>query len=142
FNPRRLDFESRRDSLLATAGTIDLTMGGRSVDIFAEPFIPRRSVYAFIDRQNLPGTFRTFDFASPDSTSAQRFATSVPQQALYMMNSPFVIEQAKKLAARKEIATQGDPKSRVEQLYRTVLGRAAKKDEIDLAVRFVAAEEA
>ena len=142
FNPQRLDFESMRDSLLATAGTLDLTMGGRSVDLFAEPFVPRRSVYAFIDRQNLPGTFRTFDFASPDSTSAQRFATSVPQQALYMMNSPFVIEQAKKVMARKEIAGESDPTNRVKQLYRCALGREATKEEIDLGVKFVANEEA
>ena len=142
FNPQRLDFESMRDSLLATTGTIDFTMGGRSVDIFAEPFVRRRSVYAFIDRQNLPGTFRTFDFASPDSTSAQRFATSVPQQALYMMNSPFVIEQAKKVVARKDIAGEGDPTKRVEQLYRCALGRDPTKDEIALGIGFVASEEA
>ena len=50
----------------------------------------RRTVYGFIDRQNLPGVFRTFDFASPDATSPQRLATTVPQQALFLMNSPFV----------------------------------------------------
>src|SRR5687767_5055675 len=99
-NPRRLDFEAMRDSLLAASGQLDLKMGGRPVDITAQPFIPRRSIYAFIDRQNLPGMFRTFDFASPDATSPQRFHTSVPQQALFMMNSPFVSEQAKKLADR------------------------------------------
>src|SRR6185436_19468487 len=99
-NPRRLDFEPMRDSLLACSGKIDLTVGGKPVDILAEPFTGRRSIYAFIDRQNLPGMFRTFDFASPDATSARRFTTSVPQQALFMMNSPFAIEQARKLAAR------------------------------------------
>ena len=46
--------------------------------------------------------FRAFDFASPDTHSPQRFATTVPQQALFMMNSPFVIEQAKALAAETE----------------------------------------
>ena len=54
----------------------------------------RRTVYGFIDRQNLPGLFRTFDFASPDAHSPQRFTTTVPQQALFLMNSPFVVEQA------------------------------------------------
>jgi hypothetical protein len=54
-NPRRLDVEAMRDSLLATSGALDPKMGGRPVDIFAQPFVPRRTVYAFIDRQNLPG---------------------------------------------------------------------------------------
>ena len=141
-NPRRLDVEAMRDALLATSGQLDLTMGGRSVDILAEPFVPRRTVYAFIDRQNLPGMFRTFDFASPDATMSQRFATSVPQQALFMMNSPFVVEQTKKLAARPEVKDQADVAKRVESLYRVSLGRTPTKDELDLGVKFIQAEEA
>ena len=140
-NPRRLDFESMRDSLLATSGQLDATVGGRSVDILAEPFATRRTLYAFIDRQNLPGMFRTFDFASPDQTSSQRFNTSVPQQALFMMNSPFAVEQARKLAARPEVTKQPDVKARVTELYRTVLGRHPRAEEIELGVKFIQAEE-
>ena len=62
------------------------------------PFPPRRTLYGFIDRQNLDGLYRTFDFAVPDATSPKRFVTTVPQQALYLMNSPFVQDQARKLA--------------------------------------------
>ena len=69
------------------------------------PYSKRRAVYGFIDRQNLPGLFRTFDFASPDTHSPQRYTTTVPQQALFMMNSPFVIEQARALASKP--GTQG-----------------------------------
>jgi cytochrome c553 len=98
--PRRLDFEALRDTLLAVGGNLDLRVGGRSVDITTDTPSPRRTLYGFIDRQNLPGLFRTFDFASPDATSPQRFTTTVPQQALYLMNHPFVIEQARRLAAR------------------------------------------
>jgi hypothetical protein len=140
-NPRRLDLEAMRDALLATSGELDLTTGGRSVDILAQPFVPRRTVYAYIDRQNLPGMFRTFDFASPDSTSAQRFSTSVPQQALFMMNSPFVVERSKKLAARAEIKDQPDAAKRIESLYRVALGRTPSKEEIDLGAKFVATED-
>lgn len=138
---QRLDFESMRDSLLAASGTLDLTTGGRPIDIFAQPFTGRRSIYAFIDRQNLPGMFRTFDFASPDATSVQRFSTTVPQQALFMMNSPFAIEQAKKLAARKDVSDQAEPAARVAALYRAVLGRAPTPAETELAAKFVASEE-
>ena len=105
FNRQRLDFEAMRDSLLAVSGRLDESMGGQAVDIVKETPVPRRTIYGFIDRQNLPGMFRTFDFASPDASSAQRFFTTVPQQALFLMNSPFVIEQAKALAKRPEDRT-------------------------------------
>jgi len=147
-NPRRVYFEALRDSLLAASGQLDLTMGGRAVDILAQPFTGRRTIYAFIERQNLPGVFRTFDFASPDATSSRRFNTSVPQQALFMMNSPFVIEQAKKLAARglrpaqsSRVANQTDPAARVAEMYRLVLGRAPAKEETELAIKFVTGEQ-
>jgi hypothetical protein len=86
--------------------------------------------------------FRTFDFASPDATMSQRFATSVPQQALFMMNSPFVIDQTKKVAARPEVKDQPDVAKRVETLHRITLGRAPTKEELELGVKFIAAEEA
>jgi hypothetical protein len=140
-NARRLDFEAMRDSLLAAGGNIDLTMGGKSVDIESAPFSRRRSIYAFIDRQNLPGLFRTFDLASPDSTSSRRFSTSIPQQALFMMNSPFVIEQVRKLAARPEIEAAKSPAERIEALYRATLGRKPTAEESALGMRFVQAEQ-
>jgi hypothetical protein len=121
---------------LATAGHLDETVGGRPVDLFKEPFTQRRSVYGFIDRQNLPGTFRDFDFASPDTHSPQRFTTTVPQQALFLMNSPFVVAQAKALLARTEIAAVNDPARRVEALYRLVHHRAPEPEEVNLALTF------
>ena len=63
--------------------------------------LARRTVYGFIDRQNLDGLYRTFDFAVPDATSPRRFVTTVPQQALFLMNSPFLHEQARRLAASR-----------------------------------------
>jgi hypothetical protein len=138
-NRRRLDFEAMRDSLLVASDRLDLTMGGHAVDITTQPFATRRSVYAFIERQNLPGLFRTFDFASPDTSSSQRFATTVPQQALFLMNSPFVIEQAKKLAERAE--TKGaTEEARIERLYRIACQRAPQRDELSMAKQFVSAQ--
>ena len=101
FNRQRLDFEALRDSVLAVAGTLDLTSGGPSVALNEPPLPPRRTLYGFIDRQNLDGLYRTFDFSVPDATSPKRFVTTVPQQALYLMNSPFVQEQARKLAGHR-----------------------------------------
>src|SRR5206468_2153725 len=59
-NCQRLDFEAMRDALLHVAGQPDGTMGGAAVPLTTAPFSRRRTVYGFIDRQNLPGVFRTF----------------------------------------------------------------------------------
>ncbi|MFL5341995.1 MAG: DUF1553 domain-containing protein [Gemmataceae bacterium] len=136
-NRRRLEFEALRDSLLFVSGQLDETRGGLAVDLFKSPFSRRRTLYGFIDRQNLPGTLRTFDFASPDAHAPQRYATTVPQQALFLMNSPFVQEQAKALAKRCE---SGTPAQRVEQTYRLALGRQPTADEVALGMQFVTAD--
>ncbi|GMU20799.1 MAG: hypothetical protein AMXMBFR13_08950 [Phycisphaerae bacterium] len=135
-NRRRLDFESLRDSLLAVSAGLDLAEGGPAVEITQPPFSRRRSIYGFIERQNLPAVFRTFDFASPDTHSPFRHVTTVPQQGLFLLNSPFVIEQARRLAARPEIARIASPYQRVEALHRIVLGRPATSEEVALGVRF------
>jgi hypothetical protein len=159
-NRKRLEFEAMRDSILAASGEIDLSMGGRPVPMVSNPtaktrmeaetikvdvgdpsldsYSKRRTVYLFIDRQNLSGTYRVFDFASPDTHSPQRYQTTVPQQALYFMNSTFVVEQARALAGR---ADAKDPDARIAQLYRFAFGRAPSKDEAALARRFVDHEE-
>ena len=84
-------------------------MGGRPVDVADDPKRRRRTVYGLVDRQSLPAVFRAFDFASPDHSAERRPRTTVPQQALFSMNSPLVIEQARALAARPEVAGAADP---------------------------------
>jgi mono/diheme cytochrome c family protein len=137
-NRQRLDFEAMRDSLLSVAGRLDAKMGGRAVELTTAPFSPRRSVYGFIDRQNLPGLFRTFDFASPDTSTPQRYTTTVPQQALFLMNSPFVAEQARHFAQRPEVATQAKDEEKIKAMYQLAYGRAAEPEEIALGLRFLA----
>lgn len=123
-NLRRLDMEQTRDSLMMASGKLDLaSIGGRSVDLWSAPFTPRRAVYGFVERQNLPGIFRTFDFASPDTSSPRRFQTIVPQQALFFMNSPLAVEQAKALVERPEIANAKDDRGKVRALFRIVFAR-------------------
>jgi hypothetical protein len=141
FNRQRLDFEATRDAILAVGGKMDMKMYGRSVDITAPPFSERRSVYAYVDRQNLPGLFRNFDFASPDATCPRRFVTTVPQQALFMMNSPIVVEQAKNVLQRPEIASATDPRQKIEKLYRLLFQRVPAPEEISLGTSFIATEE-
>ncbi len=139
FSRRRLDLEQTRDSLFLASGELDLKqVGGKSVDLWAKPFARRRAVYGFIERQNLPGVFRTFDFASPDSTNARRFQTTVPQQALFLMNSPLTVNQAKVLTARPEIAQAKSPTEQVRQLYRRLLSRSPEPDELEAGLQFLA----
>ena len=90
-----------------------------------------------MDRQSLPAVFRAFDFASPDQSAERRPRTTVPQQALFSMNAPFVIEQAKALAARPEVAAATTPEARITALYRRVLARAPIPPEVQAASRFL-----
>lgn len=135
-NRHRLDFEQLRDSLLFAAGRLDKKMGGAGVDIIKQPFTTRRTVYGYIERQNLPGLFRTFDFASPDTSTPLRYQTTVPQQALFLLNSPFVIEQAKFLAKRVESA---EPSGHIEKMYQLCYGRKPEAEEVSLGIRYVQA---
>ena len=132
-NRRRLQFEAWRDSLLATSGELDLTMGGRGTDLFGS----RRSVYITIDRQFLPTLLSVFDFANPDLHSPERSETTTPQQALFAMNHPFVVARAKKIVANL------DTSAAVHQLYNRILGRMPTREEGLIAEQFlVTAEQA
>ena len=136
-NRRKLEFEALRDGMLAVSGKLDPAMGGPSVEILAAPYSGRRSVYGFIDRQNLPGTFRAFDLASPDLATPSRHATTVPQQALYLLNNPFALEMARALAGRPEL--QGlDSGAKVARMYQWALGRRPDAVELKEAVEHAA----
>ncbi len=136
----RLDFEAMRDSLLQVAGVLDLKMGGPPVELTEPPFPTRRTVYGFVERQNLPALFRTFDFANPDAHSPQRFTTTVPQQALFLMNSSFVAELARKLAGREEARASATAGDRLRALYRLALSREPSEEELTSAARFILAQ--
>ncbi len=141
FNRQRLDFESMRDSVLAVSGSLGPYFGGPTTPIESPAFDTRRTLYGFIDRQNLDGVYRTFDFAVPDATSPRRFVTTVPQQALFLMNSPFLHEQARRLSREvlsEPTARNGENAAlTVNRLYQRVLGRLPEGDELALATAFI-----
>jgi hypothetical protein len=126
-NRRRHEFEAQRDAWLFAAGRLNNAMGGKPQDIETQPFSTRRTVYALIDRNNLPGLLRAFDYPSPDVSTAERPQTTVPQQALFGMNSPFVQQMASALAART--ADIADPTTRVERLFELSLARKPTGEE-------------
>ena len=135
-NRRRLDLESMRDSILAISGQLDETPFGRAVPI-TEPTHRRRTVYAFVERQNIPDIVRSFDFANADTSNARRVNTTVPQQALFALNSPFLLDAAKALAARLE---EAPPEQRINRLYRLTYGRDTDPDERTLAQDFLSSQ--
>ena len=135
-NRRRLDLETMRDSMLLASGTLQCELFGPSVEITEPPFSARRTIYGHIDRQNLPSVFRTFDFASPDSHSPTRFTTTVPQQALFLMNHSFVWDQATALIRRPDIAALTD-EQRIERLYQVLFSRSPDTEERAWGLEFV-----
>ena len=136
-NRRRLDFEATRDALLSVAGRLENRLGGPPVKNFNEPTASRRTIYSFIDRLNLPGLFRTFDFPNPDATSPGRNETTIPQQSLFFLNNPLVLSSAEHLLARGEIAGELDPSKKIGRLFQLLYGREPAAEELDWARQFL-----
>jgi hypothetical protein len=130
---RRLDFEAMRDALLVTSGRLVAEIGGKSVQDSLGAGANRRSLYTHLDRLNMPNLLRTFDVPSPDATSPQRVETTVPQQALFLMNSPFAQDCTRRLLQRSDVASIPNVDGRVQRLYRILFGRSATVDELKLA---------
>jgi hypothetical protein len=154
-NQRRLEAEAIRDAMLSVSGQLDLTPPlGSPVQKLGEGIIGRnlkttqldqqhgsRSVYLPIVRGAVPEILSLFDFPEPSIVAGVRDVTTVPTQALFMLNSPVVIDSASKLAER--IAEQaGDPDDRVRLAYRIAFSRPADESEVDRAVQFVTETQA
>lgn len=141
FPKARLDFESMRDTMLKVSGNLDPKMGGVQEDIL-DPVSNRRTVYSFFDRSEPAGVFQAFDHPSPSATAPGRFETIVPQQALFMLNSPFTIRQAKFLANRISMEAGTDAENRIRQYYQVVFQREATDVEIQTGIEYIAKTEA
>ena len=135
--PRRLSFEEARDSWLAAAGELNARVGGQPEALFAKGN-SRRTLYALVDRENVPSVLRAFDFANPDLSIPQRAETTVPQQALFGMNHPFIAGRA---AALVKKLPAGDAAARVRHLYSRLHQRQPSTAEMSAALAFVAGGE-
>ncbi|MDC0920862.1 DUF1549 and DUF1553 domain-containing protein [Opitutales bacterium] len=136
-NRKRLNFEAMRDGMLQVSGELDFTMHGPSQKLHSKPYSKRRAVYGYIDRQNISPTLNSFDFANPNIHAPQRVETTVPQQALFAFNHPFVIERSATLAKKAFDSKTTSPSSQVEFLYRQILSRDPRQDESKLSVEFI-----
>ena len=136
-NLRRLDFECIRDAMIMLTGKMDLSVGGRPVNITDEPISYRRSIYGYIDRDRLSDLQSQFDFADPMMANSRRNSTIVPQQALFFMNNPLSVEVARAVASRPEFIAATSDEARIAVLYRVMFQRVPKPDEVRIAKEFV-----
>jgi hypothetical protein len=133
-NPRRLDIESYRDTLLRAAGRLDEKMYGISDDVDVATNV-RRTVYGRVSRGRLAGLLKSYDFPDPMQTSGGRDLTTNALQQFFVMNSAFMHEESVALA--KAVADQTTDAAKVTTLYRKVLSRDPSPKEMDLGATFL-----
>ena len=161
-NLKRLEAESLRDSILAASGELNLQMGGRGIfptlppEVLSKQSRPgsgwdnkapadqqaRRSVYIFVKRTLGVPLLESFDVASPDSPAASRNVTTVAPQALILLNSDFMNQQAAALAQRVVRTAGAEPQQQIAAAYRLALGREPTEHERGLAHAFLERETA
>ena len=147
FQPRRLEAEVIRDAFLFTAGRLDRTLGGgpttkvRSQDPSPENLRQnrafyessrRRSVYLPIIRTNVYKLFTLFDFPNPAAPTGNRTTTTVPTQALFLMNNPWMNGLAGDIAKNVTAALKTD-RERIRYLYESLLGRLPGEEDLAAA---------
>ena len=148
---RPLDAESIRDSLLMVSGQLDssppkphpfppVTKWGFTIH---RPFHAvydsnHRSIYLMVQRNRRHPYLALFDSADPNQSVALRQPTTTPTQALYLMNSPFIHQQADGLA-RRLMAEENDPSARARLAFEITHGRRPADDQIAAALDFVSA---
>jgi hypothetical protein len=153
---RRLEAEAIRDSVLALSGRLDRKMFGPGVLPHLTPFMEgrgrpgssgpldgdgRRSVYINVRRNFLTPMFLAFDFPIPFSTTGKRSVSTVPAQALTMMNNPFVVEQARIWGKRVIEEKAAGNAERVTRMYQTAFSRPPSKTELAEALQFVETQD-
>jgi len=151
FEPRRLQVEEIRDTLLALDSSIDLTIGGAMMEgkgtdkEFSDDrkslhpdSTKRRTVYLPVRRSNLPTLFSLFDFGDAAVSNEQRAQTNVAPQALYMMNSAFVAERAGAFASKLLADSTLDDAARVRRAHVVILNRPAVPERVDALLSYIA----
>ena len=156
---RRLSAEELRDTLLLTSGQLDIAPGGsesgdflisKSEDINAiirpnrvsadDDFYTsfrKRSVYLPIVRNMLPDVLALFDAADPNGVTAARNETTVASQALFLLNHPFVLQQAQAFAKRLTAETRHNDHQRIELAHQLAFGRSATAEELSDTLTFL-----
>jgi len=117
-------------------GQLNLSIGGPSQNL-NDANHRRRTLYSTVSRHDLDSMLRLFDFPDPNLTSERRSLTTVPMQQLFMLNSDFMVRQARALAARLSAAPQADDTAKVLEGYQLVFQREPTSEEREFCVEFV-----
>lgn len=133
FRPRRLEAETIRDAVLAVGGNLDPAMYGPSVLDDSQ----RRSIYLRVKRSELLPIMTMFDAPEPTQSIGERSVTTVPTQALALMNSPLVRQQAEKLCARIQPTADTPLTECIVQGYRIAFSRSPTADEQNRMLSFI-----
>ena len=136
-NRRHLSIEMLRDSVLSVSGQLDRTPRGRSAPFWGEDYTRRRAIYGFINRFNLDPTLRAFDFPTPMQTQPSRGESIVAQQALFTMNSPFVVDQCKAIVGSTSFRQLNSDSEKTSHLFRAILQRDPVDVETERIGRFL-----
>ncbi|MFK7777046.1 MAG: DUF1549 and DUF1553 domain-containing protein [Gimesia sp.] len=138
-NRRRQDFETMRDTILQVSHQLDTKFGGKSVNGIALNSNKRRTIYTSVNRQQVPGLLRIFDFPSPDVSSGSRNSTSVPGQSLFLMNHPLVLNAAQILGQESKQAA--NPTLGIRHLYQKILQREPNQEEMHDMLTFLKTDQ-
>jgi len=140
---RRLDAECIRDAILMVSNQMDWTAGGSTIPASANTEFgyqfktSRRSVYVPVFRNTLHEVFEVFDFADPNLVVGRRNTSTLPTQALFLMNSEFSMSQANSTAKRLQSVDSLTHDQRIELAYRWTLGRKPTAEERALIDHFI-----
>ena len=134
-NPRRVDVEVFRDSILRASGNLDETMYGPPQDL-DDAESNRRTVYGRVSRGRLSNVLSLYDFPDPAQTAPGRDLTTSSLQQLFVMNSGFMHDQAVALAAK--VTAESDNAAKAKALFRLILAREPSPQELDLALTYLA----
>ena len=142
-NRRRLQAEAIRDSILAVSGSLDRSLGGATVKSGTKTEYgynfegTRRSIYIPVFRNTLPEIMQVFDFADPNLVTGKRTTSSVATQALFLMNNPFVQQQARAASARFLADKAPGDEEKIDHAYRLALGRSPTVREKQIILDFI-----
>ena len=139
-NRKRLSFEQLRDSVLQASGQLDRSIGGRPELFWSDQATRRRAIYGYINRFNLDPTLRAFDFANPMQTQPKRDESIVASQALFTLNSPFVIRQTAAIVDTEQFRSLSSHEARLHHLFSTILRRSPDHLELPRTLKFVERE--
>jgi len=138
---RRLTVEQWRDSILSASGRMQTTIGGPSIDP-QKPEEGRRTIYSRASRLELNKLLAMFDYPDPNVHADRRVETTTPLQKMFVLNSPFMVEQAGVLAARLTAEVPDTALAaryqRIDLAYRLLYGRPATDEEIKIGLTFLA----